>query len=144
MVTLPDRQAGEIPELPPMPPMPPHASAASVLAQALPSLSPATRMGVVEAAEADMKVNANGRWADFDRNTTPYMNEPSDMTNSRLYREVIFAGPARAGKTVMLLATVSHLVVCDPGAVFLAVHVNVLRCLEVGPDHDDSGFNGCG
>ncbi|GGA23982.1 phage terminase large subunit family protein [Neptunicoccus cionae] len=112
MVTLPDRQAGEIPELPPMPP---HASAASVLVQALPSLSPATRMGVVDAAEANMKVNANGRWADFDRNTTPYMNEPSDMTNSRLYREVIFAGPARAGKTVMLLATVSHLIVCDPG-----------------------------
>lgn len=112
MVTLPDRRAGEIPELPPMPP---HASAASVAAQALPSLSPATRMGVIEAAEANMKVNANGRWSDFDRGTTPYMNEPADMTASRLYREVIFAGPARAGKTVMLLATVSHLVLCDPG-----------------------------
>lgn len=112
MVTLPNRTAGEIPELPPMPP---YASAPAVLEQALPSLSPATRMGVVDAAEAYMKVNASGRWASFDRGVTPYMIEPADMTISRRYREVIFAGPARAGKTVMLMSTVSHLVICDPG-----------------------------
>ena len=112
MVTLPNRRSGEIPELPPMPP---YASASSVLEQALPSLSPATRMGVVDAAEEFMKVNANGRWADFDRGVTPYMVEPANMTISRRYREVIFAGPARAGKTVMLMSTVSHLVICDPG-----------------------------
>ncbi|SHG01515.1 Phage terminase, large subunit GpA [Pseudosulfitobacter pseudonitzschiae] len=62
-----------------------------------------------------MKVNANGRWASFDRGVTPYMIEPANMTTSRLFREVIFAGPARAGKTVMLMSTVSHLVICDPG-----------------------------
>lgn len=112
MVTLPDRRAGEIAELPPMPP---YASASAVLSQALPSLSPATRMGVVDAAEKYMKVNANGRWASFERAVTPYMIEPADMTISRRYREVIFAGPARAGKTVMLMSTVSHLVICDPG-----------------------------
>jgi len=112
MVTLPNRRAGEIPELPPMPP---YASASSVLEQSLPSLSPATRMSVVDAAEAYMKVNANGRWASFDRGVTPYMIEPANMTISRRYREVIFAGPARAGKTVMLMSTVSHLVICDPG-----------------------------
>ena len=112
MVTMPNRPAGDIPELPPMPP---HASASEVLERALPSLSPATRMGVVDAAEAYMKVNANGRWASFDRGVTPYMIEPADMTISRRYREVIFAGPARAGKTVMLMSTVSHLVICDPG-----------------------------
>jgi hypothetical protein len=112
MVTLPNRRAGEIPDLPPMPP---YASSSAVLELALPSLSPATRMGVVDAAEEYMKVNANGRWADFDRGVTPYMIEPANMTISRRYREVIFAGPARAGKTVMLMSTVSHLVICDPG-----------------------------
>jgi phage terminase large subunit GpA-like protein len=112
MVTLPNRRAGEIPELPPMPP---YASAPSVLELALPSLSPATRMGVVDAAEKYMKVSANGRWVGFDRGVTPYMVEPADMTISRRYREVIFAGPARTGKTVMLMSTVSHLVICDPG-----------------------------
>ncbi len=112
MVVMPDRRAGEVAELPPMPP---HASASSVLEQALPSLSPATRMSVVDAAEKYMKVNANGRWASFERGVTPYMIEPANMTISRRYREVIFAGPARAGKTVMLMSTVSHLVICDPG-----------------------------
>jgi len=112
MVTLPDRRSGEAFELPPMPP---YAGVAAVLDQALPSLSPATRMSVIDAAEKSMKVNANGRWATFDRGTTPYMTEPANMTISRLYREVIFAGPARAGKTVMLMCTVSHLVLCDPG-----------------------------
>ena len=112
MVTLPNRRSGEAFELPPMPP---YASASSVLVSALPSLAPATRMGVVDAAEAHMKVNANGRWADFDRQVTPYMVEPANMLTSRRYRELIFCGPARAGKTVMLLCGVSHLVLCDPG-----------------------------
>lgn len=112
MVTMPNRRAGEVP---PLPPMPPHASASAVLALALPSLAPATRLGVVDAAEEYMKVNANGRWSDFDRGVTPYMNEPADVTASRRYREVIFVGPARTGKTVMLLISVSHLILCDPG-----------------------------
>ena len=112
MVTLPNRRPGELTELPPMPP---YASAPAILKQALPSLSPATRMGVVDAAEKHMKVNANGRWASFDRNVTPYMIEPANMMTSRRFRELIFAGPARAGKTVMLLCGVSHLVLCDPG-----------------------------
>jgi len=112
MVIIPNRRAGEITELPPMPP---YASASAVLARALPSLAPATRMGVIKAAEEYMKVNANGRWVSFDGNVTPYMNEPADVMTSRRYREMIFAGPARSGKTVMLLCSISHLVLCDPG-----------------------------
>jgi len=95
--------------------MPPYASAGTALARALPSLSPATRMSVVDAAEEFMKVNAAGRWAEFDRNVTPYMIEPANMMTSRRYRELIFVGPARAGKTVMLLQGVNHAVICDPG-----------------------------
>jgi phage terminase large subunit GpA-like protein len=114
MITLPNRPAGSRPELGPMPP---HASASDILRVALPSLSPATRMGVVDAAEKHMKVNANGRWADFDRAVTPYMVEPADMLISRLYRETILAGPARTGKTVVLLQAAAHVIVCDPGRV---------------------------
>lgn len=112
MITLPERVAGELPDVPSIPPF---AGAREVLARSLSTLNPATRMGVTDAAEEFMKVNANGRWSDFDRGVTPYMVEPADMTTSRLFREVIFAGPARAGKTVMLMSTVSHLVICDPG-----------------------------
>lgn len=112
MIVLPSRKSDEVPELPPMPP---YASATSVLPRALPTLSPANRMTVVDAAEEYMRVNANGRWAGFDRNVTPYMIEPANMMASRRYREIIFVGPARTGKTVMLLQGVSHLVMCDPG-----------------------------
>lgn len=112
MVVIPNCARGARLELPPMPP---HASAASVLAQALPSLAPTTRMGIVDAAEEYMKVNANGRWVDFDRAVTPYMVEPADIMTSRRYRELIFVGPARTGKTVMLLQGVAHLITCDPG-----------------------------
>ena len=112
MVMIPNRRSGEVPELPPMPP---YATAGAALARALPSLSPSRRMSVTDAAERHMKVNANGRWASFDRGVTPYMVEPANMIASRRYREVIFVGPARAGKTVMLLYSVSHLVLCEPG-----------------------------
>lgn len=95
--------------------MPPHASALDVLRLALPSLNPATRMGVVDAAEKYMKVNAAGRWASFDKAVTPYMVEPANVITSRRYRELIFVGPARTGKTVMLLQGVAHLITCDPG-----------------------------
>lgn len=37
------------------------------------------------------------------------------MLTSRLYREWIFAGPARTGKTVALLTGINHLITCDPG-----------------------------
>jgi phage terminase large subunit GpA-like protein len=112
MVEMPDRPAGSRADLGPMPP---HASAADVLRAALPSLNPATRMGVVDAAEKHMKVNANGRWVSFDRAVTPYMVEPANVITSRRYRELIFVGPARTGKTVMLLQGVAHLITCDPG-----------------------------
>lgn len=113
---LPDRRPGDVPKLPPMPP---HASAVDVLRRSLPSLSPATRMGVVEAAERYMKVNANGRWVGFDRMVTPYMIEPANMLTSRKYREWIFVGPARTGKTVVLLQGTSHAITCDPGVVHI-------------------------
>lgn len=112
MVVIPNRPAGALTKLPPMPP---YASGASVLRAALPSLAPTTRMGVVDAAEKNMKVNANGRWVSFDRAVTPYMVEPADVMISRRFRELIFVGPARTGKTVMLLQGVAHVIVCDPG-----------------------------
>ena len=116
MVVLRSRKQGEVFNLPPMPP---HASAADVLRPALPSLSPSTRMSVVDAAEEYMKVNANGRWAAFDRMVTPYMIEPANMLTSRRYREWVFVGPARTGKTVTLLQGTAHAIACDPGVVHI-------------------------
>ncbi|CUH66826.1 Bacteriophage tail assembly protein [Thalassovita gelatinovora] len=113
---MPDRPAGKLPELPPLPPF---ASARDVLRRCLPSLLPATRMSVVEAAIKHMKVNANGRWVAFDPDVTPMMVEPANMLASRFYREWVFVGPARTGKTVMLLKGTAHAITCDPGVVHI-------------------------
>jgi phage terminase large subunit GpA-like protein len=141
MLEMPERGRGASLELAPMPP---HASAGDVLRKTLPSLSPAKRLGVVDAAEKSMKVNANGRWAAFDRLITPYMVEPANMMASRLYREMIFVGPARTGKTVMLLQGVSHSITCDPGVVHVThmtentaekwVDEELMPMIEASPD----------
>lgn len=73
----------------------------------------------VDAAEKHMKVNAGGRWVDFDRDVTPYMTEPASMISTRMYRELVLIGPARSGKTVMLLQGASHVITCDPGIVHI-------------------------
>ncbi|MCF6271623.1 MAG: phage terminase large subunit family protein [Rhodobacteraceae bacterium] len=100
-------------------PLAPYATGAGVLKLALASLAPSTRMGVVAAAEKYMKVNAGGRWVDFDKDVTPYAVEPASMISSRLYREIAFCGPARSGKTVMLMQGVNHSITCDPGIVHI-------------------------
>lgn len=47
---------------------------------------------------------------------TPYMVEPMNMLASRKHEAVVFAGPARTGKTLgMLLGWMAHNVVNDPG-----------------------------
>lgn len=56
---------------------------------------------------------AGGPWSPVE---TPYMVEPMDMLASRLHEAVVFAGPARTGKTAgLLLGWMSHAVVNDPG-----------------------------
>lgn len=48
--------------------------------------------------------------------STPYMIEPIDMLASRKHEAVVFAGPARTGKTAgLLLGWMAHAVVNDPG-----------------------------
>lgn len=47
---------------------------------------------------------------------TPYMVEPMNMLTSRKHDSVVFAGPARTGKTAgLLLAWLAHNVINDPG-----------------------------
>lgn len=111
MVDIPDRKIGEAPELPPLPN---YAQARDALRIALPSLLPSSRLSVVDAAEENMRVNSAGRWTAFDRAVTPYMVEPANMLTSRMYREWIFAGPARTGKTMVLQQAAAHTITSDP------------------------------
>lgn len=76
---------------------------------------PPQRMTVSEAAEAYRMVRTAGGWRKFDNADAPYMVEPQDQITSRRFRAVVFAGPARCGKTVCLIENpVAHAIRCHP------------------------------
>jgi phage terminase large subunit GpA-like protein len=95
--------------------LPPYPSFSSVLARSLDLLSPGERLSVSEAAEKyDLIVSASysGPWK---RDDTPYMVEPADITDSRKYMGVVFAGPARTGKTKALIQNpILKRMICNP------------------------------
>lgn len=103
-------------------PLPPLVTPQELLADALPVLDPPSRMTVSDAAERYVRVQVQGAWQSFDRSTTPYMVEPSDMTQSRLFKAVGFVGPSQSGKTKMLETVAFHAVTCDQRPV-LIVHM---------------------
>lgn len=98
-------------------PLPPYRDPRDALAKALPSLAPPRKVSVVDAAEAHMRVNINNSWTRFRRETVPYMIEPMNMSASRDYRAMVFAGPSRSGKTMLLNAIWSHSITCDPARI---------------------------
>jgi len=72
-------------------------------------LKPTERVTVPEAAERHVKLDTGPYTLDV----THYMREPGECLTSRLFRAVIFAGPARTGKTQML---------CDGWAAYNIMH----------------------
>lgn len=100
-------------------PLPPYTDPRSALKLALPSLRPAERVSVTEAAERDMRVNVSGQWQPFRRDVTPYMVEPTDMIPSRAYRGIVICAPSQCGKTQSLLSGISYTIKSDPGRVAL-------------------------
>ncbi|MEJ6397034.1 terminase gpA endonuclease subunit [Yoonia sp. 208BN28-4] len=97
--------------------LPPFITAQDILADTLPLMQPVNRMSVTDAAERFIRVQNAGVWQQFDREVAPYMVEPADTTQSRLYRCVALVGPSQSGKTFMLVTTALHTVTCDPGPV---------------------------
>lgn len=84
-------------------------------------MRPPRRISVSEAAEETVVITAvggvNGPWS---RDTTPYMCEPMDTLTSRLFTGVVFAGPARAGKTEALAdCFIAHTVTSAPADMML-------------------------
>lgn len=104
-------------------PLPPHPAAGDLFVDALPLLRPPSRVTVTALAERDVRVPIQGNWQPYDREITPYMIEPQDMTTSRLYQVCAFTGPSQTGKTQMLQNTTMHRVLCDQMPV-LIVHMD--------------------
>lgn len=119
MVTMPDGAIGQAVRLAQLPPF---ARVEDILADALPVLDPPSRITVTEAAERYLRVQVQGAWQAFDRSVTPYMVEPSDVTQSRKYKGVAFVGPSQSGKTLMLQTVCYHAITCDQRPV-LIVHM---------------------
>ncbi|HGP2370879.1 TPA: phage terminase large subunit family protein, partial [Salmonella enterica] len=77
---------------------------------------PPRRMPVSDAVRKFMRVphgaNSSIPW---DSSLTPYINEPLNTLAKREYDAVIFAGPARTGKTLGLIdGWIVYGIVCDP------------------------------
>lgn len=72
---------------------------------------PSERLTVPQAAEKYVRLNTGG-WSN---DLTHYMIEPGECLTSRVYEGVVFAGPARTGKTQMLCDNwAAHSIMCDP------------------------------
>lgn len=94
--------------------LPPFTTPEEILADALPLLEPASRMSVTAAAERYIRVEVAGHWQAYDRNVTPYLVEPQDITTSRLYTSSALVAPSQCGKTKGLEIIGLHRVTCDP------------------------------
>ena len=80
------------------------ASAAAIRRDVAELIRPPRRIRASQAAAERMKVvGGDGTVRDWSADATPYMVEPLDCMGSRLYDAVIFAGPARTGKTNALV-----------------------------------------
>lgn len=75
-------------------------------------------------------VEQSGAMVPWNGSLIPYMHEPMNCLQSRKYDGVVFAGPARTGKTVSLLdAWVMHTIVNDP-ADMLVVQITEEKARE--------------
>ena len=93
-----------------------EARAASLRASVGRAIRPRVKMSVSEAATKYVKVKTpGGGIAPWDVSLTPYMQKPMNMLASRDHTSVIFAGPARTGKTQALVdCWFAYMAKCDP------------------------------
>jgi len=87
------------------------------------AVRPPERISVSEAAERYHIVKNPGQHeGPFSLDKTPYLREPMDVLTSLDYREMIFVGPARTGKSAMMINWLCHTAITDP-ADMMVVHM---------------------
>lgn len=95
--------------------LPGYADPSEALAIALPALSPPSRITVDAAAERHRQVDTQTYRGPWRNSFVPALVEPMKVTTSRLYRGVMFIGPARSVKTdSLIINTILHRVICMP------------------------------
>lgn len=84
------------------------------------SIRPAERLTVSQAAEKYRYLNNPPHYQGFWDNTmASYLVEPMDVLTSEEYQGMIFAGPARTGKSDMFFNWLTHTAICDPSDMLL-------------------------
>lgn len=79
------------------------------------AVRPPERITVSEAAERYHIVKNQGQHVGpFSLDKTPYLREPMDVLTSLDYTGMIFAGPARTGKSAMAINWLCHTAITDP------------------------------
>lgn len=94
-----------------------------IVAAAFEGVRPPTRMTVTEAAQAFHIIRQPGsHTGPWSADKTPYIVEPQNLLTSLEYQTMIFVGPARTGKSLMLTNWLAHSIVVDPADV-MVVHM---------------------
>ena len=85
---------------------------------------PPRRIDVADAVEQSVMIATPGGFAGkWSGDQTPYMVEPMNNISSRQFNSVIFAGPARTGKTQGLIdGGIGYIITCDPSDI-LVIHM---------------------
>ncbi len=102
---------------------PDFATLEEIMLAASDSVRPPERLTVSQAAVRYRELNNPGSYVGpWTNEKTPYAVEVMDTFTSLDYQAVVFVGPARIGKTDILLNWIGHTAICDP-ADMLVVHM---------------------
>lgn len=86
-----------------------------MIAAAAAGVRPPERLSVAEAAERYRFLNNPGSYVGYwDNKVAPYLVEPMECLTSHEYTGMIFAGPARTGKSDMFFNWLAYTAKCDP------------------------------
>lgn len=78
-------------------------------------IRPPERLTVAEASPRYVHINNPGSYVgQWDNSFAPYLVEPMEVLTSLDYTGMIFAGPARCGKSQMFFNWLTHTAICDP------------------------------
>ncbi|WP_281645552.1 terminase gpA endonuclease subunit [Parendozoicomonas sp. Alg238-R29] len=121
-----------------------YASAQAICRDTARLIKPPRRLKVSEGVAQFVHVKRDtGNWDLWDATETPYMIEPLDECTNRRYRGIIFAGPARTGKSQALVdGLIGYDIKVDPSD-FLLVHITETKGAEhskkrIGPMLENS------
>jgi phage terminase large subunit GpA-like protein len=94
-----------------------------LLLQTATAIRPPERLTVSEAAEEYRYLNNPGHYiGKWKNDTAPYLTEIMDEMTSLDYTAIVFAGPARCGKSDIFFNFLTHTAICDPADMML-VHM---------------------